>query len=132
MGGEGCDFVGGRGEDVAGNTARGGQLGTSLGVEPTNLFGQVVAGVDGLKGSIGNVDGTDVSVGVAATASTASSSCITSSSGGGKWASGALSGGGKKKKSKAFTQPFWITRKSSSNAGDEGDEGSSFGNLMYR
>jgi hypothetical protein len=36
-----------------------------------------------------------------------------------------------KKKSKAFTQPMRIPRKSSLNAGDEGDEGSSFGNIMY-
>ncbi len=35
-----------------------------------------------------------------------------------------------KKKSKAFTQPLRITRKSSLNVGDEGDE-SSFGNIMY-
>jgi hypothetical protein len=111
VGGKGGDFVGGRGEDVAGNTAHGGGLGSSLGVDPTNLFGQVVAGVDGLNGSIANVDGMDVSIGVAATASTASSSHITTSSGGGKWASDALLGGGQKKKSKAFTQPLWITRK---------------------
>ncbi len=44
----------------------------------------------------------------------------------------ALSGGGQKKKSKAFAQPIRIARKSSSNAGDEGDEGSSFRNIMYR
>jgi hypothetical protein len=70
-GGEEIDFVGGRGEDDAGNSARGGGLGTSLGVDPMNLFGQVVAGVDGLNGLVVNVDGADVSVGVAATASTA-------------------------------------------------------------
>ena len=40
-------------------------------------------------------------------------------------------GGRPKKKSKAFTQPLRIAKKSSSNAGDEGDEGSSFGNIMY-
>jgi hypothetical protein len=77
-----------------------------------------------------NVDGVDVSVGVAATASTASLSCTTTSSGGGKRASDALLGGGQKKKSKAFTQPLRIARKLSSNAGDEGDEGSHFGNMM--
>jgi hypothetical protein len=118
VGGEGGDFVGGRGEDDAGNTARGGGLGTSLGVDPTNLFGQVVAGVDGLNDLIVNVDRADVSVGVAATASTASSSRITTSSGGGKWSLGASLGGGQKKKSKAFTQPLRITRKSPSNASD--------------
>jgi hypothetical protein len=48
--GKGGDFVGGRVEDDAGNTSRGGGLGTSLGVDTTNLFGQVVAGVDGLNG----------------------------------------------------------------------------------
>ncbi len=131
VGGKGGDLVGSRGEDDARNTARGGGLGTSLGVDPTNLFGQVVAGRDGLNGSVVNVDGADVSVGVAATASTASSSHITTSSGGGKWSLDASSGGGQKKKSKAFTQPMWIARKSSSNAGDECDEGSSFGNIMY-
>jgi hypothetical protein len=40
-------------------------------------------------------------------------------------------GGRQIKKSKAFIQPMRITRKSSSNASDEGDEGSSFGNIMY-
>ncbi len=124
-------FVGSRGEDDSGNTTRGGGLGTSLGVDPTNLFGQVVAGVDGLNGSIVNVDGVDVSVGVAATASTVSLSHITTSSTGGKWSVGALSGGGQKKKSKAFTQPLWIARKSPSNASDEGEDGSSFRNIMY-
>jgi hypothetical protein len=100
VGGKGGDFVGGRGEDDAGNTARGGGLGTSLGVDPMNLFGQVVAGVDGLNGLIVNVDGADVSVGVAATASTASLSRITPSSGGGKWSPGALMGGGQKRKAR--------------------------------
>jgi hypothetical protein len=38
VGGKGGDFVGGRGEDDAGNSARGGGLGTSLGIDPTNLF----------------------------------------------------------------------------------------------
>ncbi len=85
VGDKGGDFVGGRGEDDAGNSTRGGGFGTSLGVDPTNLFGQVVAGVDGLNGLVVNVDGVDVSVGVAATASTASSSHFTTSSGGGKW-----------------------------------------------
>jgi hypothetical protein len=131
VGAEGGDFMGGRGEDVAGNTASGGGLGTSLGVVPTNIFGQVVAGVDGLNGSIANVDGTDVSIGVAATTSTASLSRITTSSGGGKQALDASSRGGQKTKSKAFTQPLRIARKSSLNAGDKGDEGSSFGNIMY-
>jgi hypothetical protein len=112
VGGNRGDFVGGRGEDVAGNTARGGGLGTSLGVDPANLFGQVVADLDGLNGLIANVDGVDVSVGVVATASTASSSHITTSSGGGKRASDASLGGGPKK-SKAFTQPLRIARKSS-------------------
>ncbi len=121
----------GRGEDDAGNTARGGGLGTSLGVDLTNLFGQVVAGVDGLNGSIVNVDGADVSVGVAATASTVSLRHIMTSSGGGKWLLGALSGGGQKKKSKAFTHPLRIPRKSPSNASDNGEDGSSFGNIMY-
>jgi hypothetical protein len=103
VGGKGGDSVGGRGEDDAGNSTRGGGLGTSLGVDPTNLFGQVVAGVDGLNGLVVNVDGADVSVGVAATTSTVSSSCITTSSGGGKRSSDALLGGGQKGKSKAFT-----------------------------
>ncbi len=120
-----------RGEDDARNTARGGGLGTSLGAGPSNLFGQVVAGVDSLNGSIVNVDGVDVSVGVAATTSTASSSRITTSSSGGKRSSDASLAGGQKKKSKAFTQPMQIVRKSSLNAGDEGDERSSFGNIMY-
>ncbi len=123
--------MGDRGENDAKNTARGGGLGTSLGVDPTNLFGQVVAGVDDLNGLIVNVDGADVSVGVAATVSTASSSRITISSSGGKWSLGALLGGGQKKKSKAFTQPLRIARKSPSNASDEGEDGSSFRNIMY-
>jgi hypothetical protein len=129
---EGGDFLGGGGEDVAGNTAREGRLGTSLGVVSTNLFPHVVAGVDGLSGLVVNVDGADhVSVEVAATASTVSSSHITTSSGGGKRASNALSGGGQKKKTKAFTQPLRIARKSPSNAGDDGNKGSHFGNVMY-
>ncbi len=131
VGGEGGDFVSGRGEDDAGNTARGGGLGTSLGMDPTNLFGQMVAGVDGLNDSIVNVDGADVSIRVAATASTASSSRITTFSDGGKRSSGASSRGGKKKKSKTFTQPLRIARKSPLNASDEGEDGSSFGNIMY-
>ncbi len=92
--------MGGRGEDVAGNTACGGGSETSLGVVPTNLFPQVVAGVDGLNGLVVNVDRADVSVGVAAIASTASSSRIMTSSSGGKWALDALSGGGKKRKAR--------------------------------
>jgi hypothetical protein len=60
----------------------------------------VVAGVDGLNGLVVNVDGVDVSIGVAATASTASSSRITTSSGGGKWLSYALLGGGQKRKAR--------------------------------
>ncbi len=88
--GKGGDFVGRRGEDDAGNTARGGGLETTLGLlDPMNLFGQVVADMDGLNGLIVNVDGADVSVGVAATASTVSSSHIATSSGGGKRSSGA-------------------------------------------
>ncbi len=87
--------------------------------------------MDGLNGSVVNVDGADVSIGVAATTSTASSSHITTSSGRGKRSSDALSGGGQKKKRKAFTQPMRIARKSSLNAGDEGDEGSSFGDIVY-
>ncbi len=80
VGGKGGDFVGGRGEDDAGNSTHGGGLGTSFGVDPMNLFGQVVAGVDGLNSLVVNVDGADVSVGVAATTSTASSSRIMTSS----------------------------------------------------
>ncbi len=102
VGGEGGDFMGGRGEDVTGNTAREGGIETSLGVVPTNLFPQVVAGVDGLNGLVVNVDRADVSVGVTATASTASSSRITTSSSGGKRASDALLGGGEKKKKQGF------------------------------
>jgi hypothetical protein len=98
VGGKEDDFVGGRGEDDAGNTACGGGLGTSLAVDPTNFFGKVVADVDGLNGSIVNVDGADVSVGVVATASTTSLSRITTSHGGGKWSLGASRGGGKKEK----------------------------------
>jgi hypothetical protein len=100
VGGKGGDFVSGRGEDDTGNTGCGGKLGTSLGVDPSNLFGQVVAGVDGLNGLIFNVDEADLSVRVAATASTASMSCIMTSSSGGKWSLGALSGGGKTKKAR--------------------------------
>ncbi len=43
---------------------------------------------------------------------------------------GCFDGGGQKKESKAFTQPLWIARKSSSNASDEGEDGYSFGNMM--
>ncbi len=78
-----------------------------------------------------NVDGADVSIVVAATVSTASSSHIMTSRGQGKRSMGALLGGGHKKNSKAFTQPLRITRKSPSNASDEGEDGSSFGNIMY-
>ncbi len=60
VGSKGGDFTGGRGEDNARNTACGDGLGTSLEVDPTNLFGQVVTGVDGLNVSIVNVDGVDV------------------------------------------------------------------------
>jgi hypothetical protein len=91
----------------------------------------VVAGVDDLNGLIVNDDGADVSIGVAATTSTASLSRIATSSSGGKRSSGALLGGGQKKKSKAFTQPLRIARKSPLNAGDEGEDGSSFGNIVY-
>jgi hypothetical protein len=91
----------------------------------------VVTGVDGMNGLFVNVDGVDESVLVAATASTASSSRITTSSGGGKWSLGASMGGGEKKKSKAFRQQLRIARKSPSNACDEGEDGYSFGNMMY-
>jgi hypothetical protein len=91
----------------------------------------VVAGVEGTNGLFVNVDGADEPAGVAATTSTASSSHITTSSGGGKWSLGASMGGGQKQKSKAFTQPLWITGKSPSNASDEGEDGYSFGNMMY-
>ncbi len=49
----------------------------------------------------------------------------------GKRSLGASAGGGQKRKSKAFTQPLQIARKSPSNARDEGDDGYSFGNMMY-
>ncbi len=62
MGGKGGDFEGVRGEDDAGNTARDGGCRTSLGVDPMNLFGEVVAGVEGTNGSFVNVDGADESV----------------------------------------------------------------------
>ncbi len=44
VGGRGGGFMGGRGEDVAGNTARGGGIETSLGVVPTNIFPQYLLG----------------------------------------------------------------------------------------
>jgi hypothetical protein len=120
-----------QGGDYAGDTACDGGHRTSLGVDPTNLFGGVVAGVEGTDGLFATVDGPDESSGVAATASTASTGCTMISSGGGKWSSGASTGGGQKKKSKAFAQPLRIVRKSPSNAGDEGEDGYSFGNMMY-
>ncbi len=131
MGGERGDFEGSRGEDDARNTSRDGGCGTSLGVDTTNLFGEVVAGVEGMNGLFVNVDGADESVGVAATTRNASSSRTTISSGRGKWSLGASMGGRQKKKSKAFSQPLRIARKSPSNASDEGEDGYSFGNMMY-
>jgi len=123
--------VDGRGEDDARNTARGGGLGTSLGVDPTNLFDQVVAGVDGLNGWIVDNDGVDVSIGVAATQvlrhQAVSQPLAVEENG--CWM--LHRGKAKKKKRKAFTQPLQIAWKSPSNACDEGDEGSSFGNIMY-
>jgi hypothetical protein len=131
VGGKGGDFEDSRGDNDAGNTARAGGCRTSLGVDPTNLFGEVVAGLEGTNGSFVNVDGVEESVGVAATASTVSSSRTTISSGGEKRSPGASTGGGQKKKSKAFSQPLRIARKSPSNASDEGENGYSFRNMMY-
>jgi hypothetical protein len=86
---------------------------TSLGVDSTNLFGDVVD-VEGVNGALfGNDAGMDEPVAVAATVSTAASSSTMSTNSGGKWSSGATAGvGGKKKKNKAFTQPLHIPRKS--------------------
>jgi hypothetical protein len=100
VGGKEGDFEGFRGEDGSGNTAHDGGRGTRLGVDPTNLFGEVVAGVEGTNGSFVNVDGADESVGVAATTSTASLSCTKISSGGGKRSLGASTGGGQKSKAR--------------------------------
>ncbi len=130
VGGKGDDFDNSGGEDDTGTTAHGGGGRTSLGVDPTKLFGEVVAGVEGMNGSFVDVDRADKSVGVAATASTASSSHITTSSSGGKRLTGASMRGGQKKKNKAFTQPLRILRKSPSNDSDEGEYGYSFGNMM--
>ncbi len=45
--------------------------------------------------------------------------------------SGRLAWGRKKKKSNAFKQSLRIPRKSPSNASEDGEEGYSFGNMMY-
>ncbi len=66
--------------------------GTSLGVDPTNLFGDVVD-IKGVNGaSFGDDAGADEPVAVAATESTTASSCTMSRSSGGKWSLGALQG----------------------------------------
>jgi hypothetical protein len=106
--------------------------GTSLGVDPTNLFGDVVD-VEGVNGALfGDDAGADEPVAVAATVSTAASSSTMSTNSGGKRSSGASAGGGgKQKKTKAFTQPLRIPRKSPSNTCDDGEDGYSFGNMMY-
>jgi hypothetical protein len=104
----------------------------SLGVDPTNLFGDVVD-VKGVNGaSFGDDAGADEPVEVAATVSTAASSCTMSGSSGGERLLGALTGGGgKQKKTKAFTQPLHIPRKPPSNTSDDGGDGDSFKNVMY-
>ncbi len=105
---------------------------TSLGVDPTNLFGDVVD-VKGVNGALfGDDAGADEPVAVAATASTAATSSTMSTNSGGKRSSGASGGGGgKQQKTKAFTQPLRIPRKSPSNTSDDGEDGYSFGNMMY-
>jgi hypothetical protein len=50
--GKGGDFEGGRGVDDARNTARDCGRRTSLGVDPTNLFNEEVAGVEGTNGRL--------------------------------------------------------------------------------
>ncbi len=104
----------------------------SLGVDPTNLFGDVVD-VEDVNGALfGDDAGANEPVAVAATASTAASSSTMSTNSGGKWSSGASAGGGgKQKKTKAFTQPLRIPRKSPSNTSDDGEDGYSFGKMMY-
>ncbi len=89
--------------------------------------------VEGVNGALfGDDAGADEPVAVAATASTAASSCTMSMSSGGKRLSGALAGGGgKQKKTKAFTQPLCIPRKLPSNTSEDGEDGYSFGNMMY-
>ncbi len=89
--------------------------------------------VEGVNGALfGDDAGVDEPVAVAATASTVASSCTMSTSSSGKRSSSALTGGGgKQKKTKAFTQPLRIPRKSPSNTSDDGEDGYSFGNLMY-
>ncbi len=93
----------------------------------------MVAGVEGTNGLFVDVDGADESVGVAATTSTASSSHITTSSGREKQSSGALIRGGQKRKAKHSHSHCGSpgSQKSPTNASDEGEDGYSFGNMMY-
>jgi hypothetical protein len=129
--GKGFDFKGGTGEDYAGDTARDGERGTSLGVDPTNLFGGVVAGVEGTNGPFVTVDGPDGSGGVAATASTASTGCTTISSGRGKQSSGASTGGGQKRKARHLHSYCGLPGSHHQILVMRVKMGTLFGNMMY-
>ena len=107
--------------------------GTSLGLDPTNLF----AGMPGNNDSFGDGGGADDLLAVAsATASTAASTSLASTSAAsarGKRLSSVSTAESAKKKSRAITKPLRIARKSPSNLSDADGEGDgwSFGNMMH-
>ncbi len=109
--------------------------GTSLGLDPTNLF----AGMPGNNDSFGDGGGADDLLAVAsATASTAASTGFASTSAasarGNRLSSVSTSTAeSAKKKSRAITKPMCIARKSPSNSSDADGEGDgwSFGNMMH-
>ena len=99
--------------------------GTSLGLDPTNLF----AGMPGNNDSFGDGDGggaDDLLAVASATASTAASTSLASTSAAsarGKRLSSVSTAKSAKKKSRAITKPLRIPRKSPSNLSDADGEG---------
>jgi hypothetical protein len=106
--------------------------GTSLGLDPTNLFG-----MPGNNASFGDGGGAnDLLAAASATASTAASTSLASTSATsarGKCSSGALTAESTRKKSRALTKLLRNVRKSPSNSSDGDGEGDgwSFGNMMH-
>jgi hypothetical protein len=107
--------------------------GTSLGIDPTNLFG----GIPGNNPSFGDGGGgNDLLAAASATASTAASTSFASASAAsarGKRSSGPSTAESVKKKSRALMKPLRNSRKSPSNSSDGDGEGDgwSFGNMMH-
>jgi hypothetical protein len=107
--------------------------GTSLGLDPTNLFAEMPGNNDSF-GDCGGAD--DLLAAASATASTAASTSLASTSAAsarGKHLSSVSTAESAKKKSRAITKPLRIARKSPSNSSDADGEGDgwSFGNMMH-